>query len=59
MNRLKDFILECQTCGDELVRISWEDAARHQKATRAVADNPYSYILYCQECRKDELEGML
>lgn len=55
MSRLKDFILECQTCGDVLIRISWEDSARYQKATKAVADNPYNYVLYCKECRNDEI----
>jgi len=40
-----DLILECQSCGDEIYR-SGDPADQ-----AVVANNPYSYIMFCRECK--------
>lgn len=45
MNCLEHW-LECQECGDRLIELS-------NSQIQAVANNPYNYVIYCRDCRKD------
>lgn len=43
-----DPVLECQACGTVLRHLTWEEADE-------VSRRPYDFVLFCDECRAQEL----
>lgn len=40
-----DSVLECQDCGEIILRLSDAEAQK-------VANNPYNFVVWCESCRR-------